>query len=80
MESSAVRVHDTLRVVEDYQTTFRHKEAQGRSFAEDLNERTMYWSITQTCIILIVGVGQVFILKSFFTEKKTSGISQGITT
>ena len=45
---------------------------QGRKSAEGLNERVMIWSAFVTIAILFVGFGQVFVLKSFFSEKKPS--------
>lgn len=70
MESSAVINHERLNQVVDYQTHFRLSESQGRAFAEDLNERVMYWSVGQSVIILIVGIGQVLVMKGFFTDKR----------
>ena len=70
MESSAVTIHEALKVVIDYQTHHRLREAQGRVFAEMVNERVQYWSVGEFIIILIVGIGQVIVLKSFFTEKR----------
>ncbi|CAH1251922.1 TMED7 [Branchiostoma lanceolatum] len=75
MESSCVTSHENLKLVIDYQTHFRLREAQGRAFAESLNERVNYWSIAQTVILILVGIGQVVVLRSFFTEnKKHQGI------
>uniref|UniRef100_A0A8C0EF24 GOLD domain-containing protein n=1 Tax=Bubo bubo TaxID=30461 RepID=A0A8C0EF24_BUBBB len=56
----------------DYQTHFRLREAQGRSRAEDLNTRVAYWSIGEAIILLVVSIGQVFLLKSFFSDKRTT--------
>ena len=70
METSAATIHEAVKVIIDYQTHHRLREAQGRGFAEDLNERVQYWSIGQSIIILIIGIGQVIILRSFFTDKK----------
>ncbi|XP_013788650.1 transmembrane emp24 domain-containing protein 7-like [Limulus polyphemus] len=71
MESSCSHVHENLNTVIDYQTHHRLREAQGRKFAEDLNTRVMFWSIGETLAILCIAVGQIIILKNFFTEKKT---------
>jgi protein ERP2 len=71
METSALTLYQSLKVVIDYQTHHKLREAQGRSFAEDLNERVQYWSIGQTVVILIAGIGQVLILRSFFTDRKS---------
>jgi len=70
MESSVMSVHQNLKVVIDYQTHHRLRELQGRSFAEDLNERVQYWSIGQTFVIVLASVGQILILRSFFTDRK----------
>ena len=72
METSAVTIHEALKVVIDYQTHHKLRESQGRGFAEDLNERVQYWSIGESVVILIIGIGQVLVLRSFFTEKKSS--------
>jgi len=72
MESSAREIHENLNAVIDYQTHHRLRETQGRHRAEDLNERIMIWSIFVTVAIFMVGFGQVFVLKSFFSEKRPS--------
>ena len=70
LETSAVGIHESLKIVADYQTHHRLRETQGRIFAEELNERVQFWSIGQSVIILLVGIGQIIVLKSFFTDKK----------
>ncbi|KAG9330812.1 hypothetical protein JZ751_017287 [Albula glossodonta] len=60
------------QVVADSQTWYRLREAQDRIRAEDLNERISYWSIGETILLFVVSLGQVLMLKSFFTEKKTN--------
>jgi len=72
MESSAREIHENLNAVIDYQTHHRLRETSGRHRAEDLNERIMIWSIFVTVAIFMVGLGQVFVLKSFFSEKRPS--------
>lgn len=74
MEAASLSIHESLNDVIDDQTHFKLREAQGRAFAEDLNGRVMLWSIGESIIIFLVGIGQVFVLRSFFTEKKTSGL------
>ncbi|MFH4982430.1 hypothetical protein AB6A40_009139 [Gnathostoma spinigerum] len=71
LEMSATAVGDRLRLIDDYQTHHRLREATGRKRAEELNERVLYWSLGQTAVILIIGVAQVVLLRSFFTEKRT---------
>jgi len=72
MESSSSTIHENLNTVLDYQTHHRLRESQGRKRAEDLNERVFYWSVGQTIVILFIGIGQVIILKNFFSDKKSS--------
>ncbi|XP_021360862.1 transmembrane emp24 domain-containing protein 7-like isoform X1 [Mizuhopecten yessoensis] len=75
MESASEDIHDALNDVVEVQTHFRLREAQGRVYAENLNERVFYWSLGEFFIIMSIGISQVFILKGFFTDKKTtSGI------
>lgn len=73
LETSSSNIHEHLNTVNDYQTHHRLREAQGRKRAEDLNARVMYWSVGETMVILVVTVGQVMILKNFFSEKKSTG-------
>ncbi|ESN92721.1 hypothetical protein HELRODRAFT_185153 [Helobdella robusta] len=75
LESTVASIHKSFKLTIDHQTHYRLKEAQDRSFAEDLNERVQYWSIGQTIIIFVAGIGQILILKSFFTDKRPSKAS-----
>jgi protein ERP2 len=75
MESSAQEIHKSLNSIIDYQTHHRLREAQGRKRAEDLNDRVMWWSILETLAVLIITIGQVFVLKNFFAEKKPSQLN-----
>ncbi|XP_068190380.1 transmembrane emp24 domain-containing protein 3 [Antennarius striatus] len=72
LESSCVAIHETLKVVIMSQTRYRLREAHDRSKAEHLLERVSYWSIAETLFLFVIGVGQVMLLRSFFTEKKGS--------
>lgn len=72
MESSSHSLHENMNKVVDYQTHHRLRETQGRRRAEDLNERVFYWAVGETIAIIVIGIGQVMILKNFFSEKKPS--------
>ncbi|XP_059159613.1 transmembrane emp24 domain-containing protein 7-like [Physella acuta] len=73
METSSVSIFESLKVVLDFQTHHRLREAQGRAFAEDLNERVLYWSIGESLVVILIGIGQILVLRSFFTNThKTS--------
>ncbi|CAB3383057.1 Hypothetical predicted protein [Cloeon dipterum] len=70
MESSAQEIHKSLNSVADYQTHHRLREAQGRKRAEDLNSRVLTWSICETVAVVICAIGQVLVLRNFFTERR----------
>jgi len=72
METSAVNVFEGLKSTLDYQTHHRLREAQGRVFAEDLNERVFFWSIGESIIIVLIGIGQILVLRSFFSNTRTT--------
>jgi protein ERP2 len=72
LETSAQEVHENLNGIIDYQTHHRLRETQGRKRGEDLNERVMIWSVFVTLSMIIVGISQVMVLKSFFSEKRPS--------
>lgn len=55
----------------------RLREAQGRKRAEDINERVMLWSVLETSLVLICAIGQVLILRNFFSERKPSQMNYG---
>ncbi|VDM21738.1 unnamed protein product [Wuchereria bancrofti] len=59
LETSASAIGDRLRLIDDYQTHHRLREATGRKRAEDLNERVLLWSLGQTAIIITLGIAQV---------------------
>jgi len=70
MESSSVSVHEALKVVIDYQTHHRLREATSRSVAEYLWERVQYYSLGQTILIIVTSLVQVYTLRNFFAEKR----------
>ena len=69
METSGSVMHENMKTVIDYQTHHRLRESQGETFAESLNNWVLQWSIGQAAMILIVGIGQVLVLRSFFTDR-----------
>lgn len=70
MESSVEEVHKHLNNIIDYQTHHRLREAQGRKNAEDLNDHVLKWSIVETFALVTICVLQVYVLKTFFTNRK----------
>ena len=70
MEQSSVSIHENLNQIIEKQTHYRLNESHGRKRADDLNTRVMSWSLFETCVVLLIGVGQVMILKNFFSDKR----------
>eukprot|EP00794_Sanderia_malayensis_P017529 gene17529-19279_t len=70
LETSLVNIHDSMRIVELYQNHHRIREANGRLIGQGLHDKVMWWSIGQTMIIMFIAIGQVLMLRGFFTIKK----------
>lgn len=75
METSVEKIHLNLEKTIDYQTHHRLREATGRARAEDLQERVQIWSLGQFILIIIVAIGTVLLLRSFFTDRRTSSMT-----
>lgn len=72
METTSVNIHSSLNSIIDAQTHYRLNEAKGRKRAEDLNTRVLHWSVGETLLIIVIGIGQVMILRNFFTDRKST--------
>lgn len=70
LETSCVTIHEALKTVLDYQTHHRLREAKGRANAEGLNEKVQWWSLGEFVLVLGIGITQVIVLRSFFTDRK----------
>eukprot|EP00057_Strongylocentrotus_purpuratus_P032644 XP_788345.3 PREDICTED: transmembrane emp24 domain-containing protein 3 [Strongylocentrotus purpuratus] len=70
LETSCVTIHEALKAVVNFQTHYRLREGKGRGQAERLNKRVHLWSLGEFFLILVIGIGQVIVLRSFFTDKK----------
>ncbi|XP_065662332.1 transmembrane emp24 domain-containing protein 7 isoform X2 [Hydra vulgaris] len=70
IETTALSIHESLKVIIDYQTHHRLRELTSREMAEYLYERVQYWSLGQTIVIVFVAVGEVLVLRNFFSEKR----------
>ena len=68
-ETSCDGIHETLTSVVGFQRDYRLKESIGRHIAEGLNRIVSWWSVTQGCFIFLAGLGQVIMLKRFFSVK-----------
>ncbi|CAL8083353.1 unnamed protein product [Calicophoron daubneyi] len=70
MESGIEMLHLFLSRAETLQIEFKNRELGDRIVAEELNSAVLFWSLAVSLAILVTTVGQVTILKHFFTEKK----------
>nr|CAB3267024.1 transmembrane emp24 domain-containing protein 7 [Phallusia mammillata] len=73
METACANIHEASNKVVNFQTHFRLRESLSRTFAERLGNRVQLWSLIQLGIMVIVMVGQVMILRSFFANKMNVG-------
>ena len=69
-ESSIDGAHENLVGVIREQTAYRLNEMRGRAVAEDANARVHWWSLSQACVVVVAGCGQILILKFFFSESR----------
>jgi hypothetical protein len=68
-----LRVRQLLDQVEQItkeQNYQRYREERFRQTSESTNQRVLWWSLTQLCILLVMGAWQMRHLKSFFEAKK----------
>jgi len=59
-----------------FQVNYRTNEARGRFAAEELNRRVLWWSTMEGLIILFSSLGQVFILRRFFSDVRVKKAPQ----
>ena len=67
MDATCSNLHGHLAKASSAQVFFRHREASGRAFAEGLLSHVTLWSAGETLAVLLVGLGQVFVLRGFFS-------------
>lgn len=75
LEESMETVHSHSTEVMKYQKLYRLNEANGRYQAEQLNQQVQWWSLAQSVIILFTGLGEILILKRFFSDRSQPAIS-----
>ena len=49
---------------------FQYREERFRQTSESTNSRVLWWSLGQTCILIVMGAWQMRHLKTFFEAKK----------
>ncbi|XP_068625961.1 transmembrane emp24 domain-containing protein 5-like isoform X2 [Battus philenor] len=67
MESVA-KVKDNVAAARRLQELLSAHEARDRNLAEDMCSRVMKWSLWQIAVMLLVGITQVFFVKSLFQD------------
>jgi protein ERP2 len=72
METSCQRLASTMMSMRGHQREQTVNDAQGYDVAVMLNAHVLRWSLLQLCIFLMLGIGQVYVLKTFFTESTAS--------
>jgi len=67
------RYHTLLNSMEDSQTTFRNAEAEDRDFSDYLNQAVLFCTSCMIGWCLIIGIGQVLLLKTCFAKTGSTG-------
>lgn len=66
-----MEIHQKLNTINDFQTHHRLREATSRKRAEDLNQTVFWWCFTETFVILFTMIGQVLIIRNFFSDNRS---------
>ncbi|XP_018562533.1 transmembrane emp24 domain-containing protein eca [Anoplophora glabripennis] len=61
---------DQVEQITKEQNYQRYREERFRQTSESTNSRVLWWSVTQTAVLLVMGAWQMKHLKSFFEAKK----------
>ncbi|XP_076464265.1 transmembrane emp24 domain-containing protein 7-like [Babylonia areolata] len=65
-------IHEAVSAILDFQRRYRVRESVGRHLAEQLNKMVSWWSVVQSGVVLVCGLGQVLVLRCFFTQRRPS--------
>jgi hypothetical protein len=71
LEKELEELKDGLRVVNQEMQYIITRERVHRDTAESTNSRVAWWSISQSVLLVVVCIWQVYYLKSFFEVKRT---------
>lgn len=72
IEETMDHIHRSSQFVQQMQKNYRLLEARGRHIAEDLSTRVQVWSLGEALVIMFMGLGQVLVLRKFFTHIRPS--------
>ncbi|XP_072941343.1 transmembrane emp24 domain-containing protein 5-like [Epargyreus clarus] len=70
ISESVARVRDNVSAARRLQELLSAHEARDRNLAEEMCSRVLRWSMVQIFLMLMVGVTQVFFVKSLFEDAK----------
>ncbi|XP_068625959.1 transmembrane emp24 domain-containing protein 5-like isoform X1 [Battus philenor] len=68
ISESVAKVKDNVAAARRLQELLSAHEARDRNLAEDMCSRVMKWSLWQIAVMLLVGITQVFFVKSLFQD------------
>ncbi|XP_026762333.2 transmembrane emp24 domain-containing protein 5-like [Galleria mellonella] len=69
ISESVSRVRDNVSTARRLQELHSAHEARDRNLAEDMCSRVLTWSIGQIILMLLVGITQVYFVRSLFEDK-----------
>jgi len=61
---------DQVEQIQKEQNYQRVRESRFRQTSENTNSRVLWWSLAQTCVLVVAGIWQMRHLKGFFEAKK----------
>jgi protein ERP2 len=73
-EESMEIIHRFGTQVMAYQKMYRQNEVRGRYAAEQLNKHLFWWPLAQSIAILVSGLGQLLVLKRFFSYRRDAKV------
>lgn len=77
LEVEVRKLNDKMRDVMKQQAYQRDREKAFRNTSESTNSRVQWWSIFQTVVVVLSGLYQISVLKSFFKSKKFTARTMG---
>ena len=78
LQESISKISGALSRIESEQSYYRRREHRHRNTAEQTCERVQWWSIYETSAIVLISVGQVFVLQRWFAKRAGPGPSGAI--
>ncbi|CAH2062541.1 unnamed protein product, partial [Iphiclides podalirius] len=76
ISESVSRVKEHVSAAKRLQDLLSAHEARDRNLAEDMCARVLQWSLWQIAVMLLVGITQVFFVKSLFEEPSSRSVKK----